>query len=187
MTNYDDKSLETKQNPTYHLVHVENPGGNITQVAFNGKNYDEWSRSFKLALLAKGKLGYIDGTIPKPSTAAADFESWRSINALVTAWIYESLESSLCKAISCRPEAKQIWTDIKNRFCQGNDARVYRLEADLMACRQGPIESLLDYYGRITTIWNELLEYNPLPDCSCSACPCDWVAKLDPRREKKWV
>ncbi|XP_074314880.1 uncharacterized protein LOC141651052 [Silene latifolia] len=172
---------------SYSLIHVENPGNNITQVAFNGNNYDEWSRSFHLALLAKGKDGYIDGTVSKPADSAANYPTWRSTNALVTAWIFNSIEPSLRRTISYRPEAKLVWVDIKNRFCQGNDPRIYRLQADLIACRQGPTESLMSYYGQLTKLWDDILEYDPLPPCSCNPCHCDWVTIMDSRRDKKRV
>ncbi|XP_074315105.1 uncharacterized protein LOC141651285 [Silene latifolia] len=187
MTNSTEKPQDSKTESSYNLIHVENTGSKITQIAFNDNNYDEWSQSFKLALLAKGKLGYIDGTITKPSDLDSKFESWRSANALVTLWIYNALESDVRKQIALRPEAKQVWDNIKNRFCQANDARVYRLQAELMACQQGPTESLMAYYGRITTLWDEILENDPLSSCSCNPCHCDWVKVMDARREKKRV
>ncbi|XP_074306286.1 uncharacterized protein LOC141641526 [Silene latifolia] len=123
--------------------------------------------------MAKGKLGYINGTIKKPSSTADSYESWESTNALVTLWIFNKIAPSVRKQISLRPEAKQVWEDIKNRFCQTNEARVYQLQAELMACRQGPTESLMDYNGRLTTIWDAIIEHDPLPKCSCNPCSCD--------------
>ncbi|XP_074306518.1 uncharacterized protein LOC141641768 [Silene latifolia] len=164
MTNSTEKPQDSKNESSYNLIHVENTGSKITQIAFNGNNYDEWSQSFKLALLAKGKLGYIDGTITKPSDSDSKFESWRSANALVTLWIYNALESDVRKQIALRPK-----------------------QAELMACRQGPTESLMAYYGRITTLWDEILENDPLPSRSCDPRRCDWVTIMDARREKKRV
>ncbi|XP_074310508.1 uncharacterized protein LOC141646536 [Silene latifolia] len=188
MTNPENTEIvDTSKPQNYSFIHVENPSNNITQVMFNGHNYDEWSRTFLLALLAKGKSEFLDGTVTKPATTAANYQSWRSTNALVTAWIFNSLDTSIRKMISLRPEAKQVWTDIKNRFCQNNDARIYRLQADLLACRQGPTESLMAYYGRLTTIWDDILDIDPLPSCSCNPCSCDWVTIMDSRREKKRV
>ncbi|XP_074270916.1 uncharacterized protein LOC141594824 [Silene latifolia] len=154
MTN--SEIVDTAKPPSVSFVHVENTGHSITPVVFNGNNYDEWSRSFQLALMAKGKLGYLDGTITKPSATAATFETWQSTNALVTMWIYNTIDSNLRNQITLRPEAKLVWTDIKNRFCQVNEARIYQLQADLMACRQGPTEPLVTYYGRMTAIWNAI-------------------------------
>ncbi|XP_074305660.1 uncharacterized protein LOC141640878 [Silene latifolia] len=132
-------------------------------------------------------MGYIDGTIIKPSKTADEFKICRSTNALVTAWIYNSIEVELAKSISYRPEAKLVWETIKQRFSQENEARIYRLKAEISACRQAPNESLMLYYGRLTSLWDELIEHDSLPSCSCKACPCDWVSIFDSRREKDRV
>ncbi|XP_074270894.1 uncharacterized protein LOC141594803 [Silene latifolia] len=154
---------ENVTNQTYSVIQVENPSTNITLVLFNGSNSDEWSHSFLLAILAKGKDGYIDGSVPKPAETAATFKQWRSTNALVTAWIFNSIEPTLRNQITSRPEAKLLWQDIKNRFCQGNDPQIYQLQADLVACRQGPSESLLSYYGRVVKLWDDIMTLDPLP------------------------
>ncbi|XP_074290309.1 uncharacterized protein LOC141617038 [Silene latifolia] len=169
------------------MVHVENTGHSITPIPFNGNNYDEWSRSFQLALMAKGKLGYIDGSITKPAATADTFETWQSTNALVTMWIFNIIDSGIRNQIVLRPEAKQVWSDIKNRFSQVNESRIYQLQADLLACRQGPTESLVAYYGRMTAIWNSISDLDALSTCSCNPCQCDWLTLITARREKKRV
>ncbi|XP_074306365.1 uncharacterized protein LOC141641609 [Silene latifolia] len=176
--------VEHSKTPSYTMVHDEHMGHSITPVVFYGNNYDEWSRSFNLALMAKGKLGFIDGTINKPAAAADTFETWQSTNALVTMWIFNTIEPALHNQISLRPEAKQVWQDIKNRFNQINESRIYQLQADLLACRQGPTESLVAYYGRMTAIWNALSKLDALPSCSCNPCNCDWLNIITARREK---
>ncbi|XP_074307302.1 uncharacterized protein LOC141642406 [Silene latifolia] len=188
MTNPEQSLIETPPpQPNYSVVHVEHTGHSITPVVFNGKNYDEWSRSFHLALIAKGKIGYINGTIIKPSPTSDKLESWTSTNALVTMWIFNTIAPGLRQQISLRPEAKHVWLDIKNRFSQSNEARIYQLQAELLACRQGPTESLMDYYGRMTAIWDAIIEHDTFPSCSCNPCACDWMNIINSRREKKRV
>ncbi|XP_074318402.1 uncharacterized protein LOC141655211 [Silene latifolia] len=183
-SNTDNSSLiNPSRQPNYLYHHVENPGVKITQTEFNGHNYDEWARDFLLALLAKGKSGYI----PKPAPTDDAFQLWQSQNALVTAWILLTISPTLKKSISKRPEARQVWLDIRSRFSQQNDARIYRLQADLMACRQGPTESIMAYYGPLITIWDEIVEADPVESCPCNPCTCTWVTILDARRERKKV
>ncbi|XP_074270840.1 uncharacterized protein LOC141594747 [Silene latifolia] len=102
-------------------------------------------------------------------------------------WIFNTFAPALRRQISLRPEAKQVWVDLKNRFCQANEARIYQLQTDLHSCRQGASELLVDYYGRLTTIWDALLDQDPLPRCSCNPCNCDWVTLINNRREKARV
>ncbi|XP_074275626.1 uncharacterized protein LOC141599497 [Silene latifolia] len=185
--NNNNSLVDPTRQPIYSYHHIENPGIKITQTEFNGNNYDEWAQDFLLALLAKGKSGYIDGTIPKPDATDANFQSWQSQNALVIAWIRLTIHPTLKKSISKRPEARQVWLDIRSRFSQHNDARIYRLQADLMACRQGPTESIMAYYGRLITIWDEIVEADPVDSCPCNPCTCTWVTILDARRERRKV
>ncbi|XP_074303205.1 uncharacterized protein LOC141637631 [Silene latifolia] len=159
----DSAIVATQKTPSYTMVHVENLGHSITPIVFNENNYDECSRSFHLALMAKGKLSYLDGTINKPAATADNFETWQSTNALVTMCIFNTIEPALRNQISIRPEAKHVWLDIKNHFNQINESRIYLLQADLFACRQGPTESLVTYYGRMTAIWNVLSELDVIP------------------------
>ncbi|XP_074271100.1 uncharacterized protein LOC141595025 [Silene latifolia] len=187
MTNTDTTLTNQPTPPSYSIVHVEQTGQSITPVVFNGQNYDEWSWSFQLALLAKGKLGYIDGSVSKPSSTSDKFEQWQATNALVTMWIFNTLEKSLQRQIALRPEAKLVWEDIRNRFCQINKARIYQLQSELFACRQGPTETLVSYYGRITAIWESIAEQNPLPSCSCNPCACDWATLMTARQNKTGV
>ncbi|KAL9244091.1 hypothetical protein vseg_017900 [Gypsophila vaccaria] len=129
MTNTEETKTEQPQQ-SYSAFTVENPGSSITTVSFNGHNYDEWSGTFRLALLAKGKLGYIDETILKPSDPKANLDSWRTTNAFVSSWIFNTIDNDLKRTIFYRDESKQLWDDIKQRFSLANDARIYQLEAD---------------------------------------------------------
>ncbi|XP_074314706.1 uncharacterized protein LOC141649938 [Silene latifolia] len=151
------------------------------------KNYEEWYRTLRLALLAKGKLDYVDGTISKPSPSDADYKSWRSANALVCVWIYFSIEPDLRTSISLPEDATQLLLDIKHRFTLVNDAHIFQLESDIIACKQGPTETIMAYYGRIKKLWDDLLDSDALPTGHCNPCTCNLKVYLDRRRDKKRV
>ncbi|XP_074289517.1 uncharacterized protein LOC141614673 [Silene latifolia] len=190
MTNHEiphESKSESKSTTYFSIVPVENPGANITQTFLTRKNYDEWYRTFRLALLAKGKLDYIDGTISKPPPSDPEYKSWRSANALVSAWIYNSIIPDLRTSITLPEEATQLWNDIKQRFTLVNDAHIFQLESDIIACKQGPTESIMAYYGRIKKLWDDLLESDALPDCHCNPCSCNLLKHLERRRDKKRV
>ncbi|XP_074290820.1 uncharacterized protein LOC141617526 [Silene latifolia] len=187
MTNSENPQIENKSNFVFSLVPVENPGSNISQVIFTGTNYDEWSRAFRLTLLAKGKIDYINGTISKPSESDPDYKSWRSSNALVSSLIFNTIESKLRKTISYRDEATQLWADIKHRFKMVTDAQIYQLKSDIIACKQGPTETVMTYYGRIKKLWDDLIDSDVIATYSCNPCRCNLVSLLDSLREKKRV
>nr|GEY50015.1 retrovirus-related Pol polyprotein from transposon TNT 1-94 [Tanacetum cinerariifolium] len=60
----------------YDITSLDNPGLLITQVQLKGDNYDEWSRSFRTALRARKKFGFVDGPIKQPEETDKDAEDW---------------------------------------------------------------------------------------------------------------
>ena len=48
----------------------------ITTHKLTGKNFLQWSRSVQLVIRGKGKFGYLDGTIAKPSVEDPSYPSW---------------------------------------------------------------------------------------------------------------
>ncbi|XP_013645251.1 uncharacterized protein LOC106349828 [Brassica napus] len=66
------------------------------------------------------------------------------------------------------PDAYKMWNDVKRRFSIGNTVRVHQLRAELAGCKQES-SSMLDYFGRLSSKWEELLNYKPLPACTCRA------------------
>ncbi|KAL5794686.1 hypothetical protein ACOSP7_003280 [Xanthoceras sorbifolium] len=60
-------AIADSSNP-YFLHHSDIPGLIlVTQSLTRGENYSTWSRAMLIALSVKNKLGFIDGSIPKPS------------------------------------------------------------------------------------------------------------------------
>lgn len=142
----------------YDLSHGDNPGTVISRPALRGPNYDEWSASIRLALRARKKFGFADGSIPKPSEDSDDYEDWCANNALVVSWIKLTIDESLCSTLSHSDEASSLWTQIQKRFAMKNGQRVQRLKTELANCRQQgtPIET---YFGKLTKLWTSLADY----------------------------
>lgn len=68
----------------------------------------EWFQSLKLAIDGRGKLGYLTGEIKKPAAADPNFNTWRSKNSLVTAWLLNSMEASIDNPNLFLPMAKDV-------------------------------------------------------------------------------
>lgn len=69
MTETTEAATAVKSDPVYFLGSNDNPGNLITPIQLKDDNFDEWSRAIWMSLNAKRKLGFLDGTIPKPTTA----------------------------------------------------------------------------------------------------------------------
>ncbi|WVZ10156.1 hypothetical protein V8G54_014686 [Vigna mungo] len=46
-------------------------------------NYHSWSRSFRMALISKNKMGFLMGSIPVPSPTNISYHSWERCNTLI--------------------------------------------------------------------------------------------------------
>jgi hypothetical protein len=50
----------------YYLHHGDSPGSVLVSQILLSENYHTWSRLMIIALTAKNKIGFIDGSITKP-------------------------------------------------------------------------------------------------------------------------
>lgn len=165
----------------YSLFASDNPGALITSVMFTGDNYNEWSTELVNALRAKRKLGFIDGTIPKPSLDDPNLELWSSVNSLIVGWIRSSIEARVRSTVTFISDSHKLWENLKKRFSVGNKVRIHYLREQLASCKQEG-QSVIDYFGRLAKIWDELDMYKPLPACSCSA-----AAEYEKEKEEEKV
>jgi hypothetical protein len=60
-----------------------------------GHNYGQWTQSMRIALSAKNKLGFNDGTIKSLACTDAKFVIWQICNDMVLLWILQSLNPDI--------------------------------------------------------------------------------------------
>ena len=66
------------------LLHAsDHPGIRLVTKQLNGDNYATWSRSMSIALSAKNKTGFVDGSIKKPPSTDEKFAMWKRCNDMV--------------------------------------------------------------------------------------------------------
>ena len=181
-----DGTPQRKTISPYDMTSLDNPGLLITQVQLKGENYDEWARSFRTALRARKKFGFIDGTIKQPDDDSKDLEDWWTINSLLVSWIRNTIEPTLRSTISHVEIAKDLWNDIKDRFSITNGPRIQQLKSSLGECKQKGM-TIVDYYGRLKQLWDELGNYEQLPTCKCGKCTCNLGSVLEKKREDEKV
>jgi hypothetical protein len=163
------------------LHHSDTPGLTLVSTLLNGRNYGEWCRSMRRSLSAKNKLGLIDGSIEAPPTNDAKFPLWQCCNDLVVSWILNSVQPKIARSVIYSDTAAVIWNDLKDRFSQGDESRIYQIRQEIVECRQGSL-SISAYYTKLKGLWDELGSYQePIP------CSCDMLKKLADREEKEKV
>ena len=80
----------------YFLSNSDNPGVSIVVQHLTEENYSTWSRAVLIALDAKTKLGFIDGSIPKPESIDHPcYFAWCKCNSTVLAWLFNSVSKDL--------------------------------------------------------------------------------------------
>jgi hypothetical protein len=90
-----------------------------------------------MALSAKNKIGFIDGTLTKPSnTANAEFRIWTRCNDLVASWITNSISKEIASSLIYMTIYEDIWSDLKDRFSHRNGQRIFQLQKSLSTLTQ---------------------------------------------------
>ncbi|XP_060968835.1 uncharacterized protein LOC133036299 [Cannabis sativa] len=176
--------LEDPTNP-YYLHHGDNPGNVLVSQLLTGQdNYISWSRAMQLSISVKNKLGFLDGTIPKPPPSDYIlYNAWVRNNNIVISWILNSVSKEISSSI-LYDESAAIWADLKVRFYQRNGPHIYNLRKGLMNLRQEN-QSISMYFTKLKTIWEELSNYRPT--CTCNCCTCGGVKRLQEHYHMEYV
>lgn len=110
----------------YYLSSSDNPGVSLAIQLLTEENYSTWSRVVFIALDAKTKLAFIDGSIPKPfSVDYSYYTAWCKCNSTVLAWLFNSVSKDLHPCTVYFKTARVVWLDLQNRFSQGNGPRIF--------------------------------------------------------------
>ncbi|XP_026399823.1 uncharacterized protein LOC113295713 [Papaver somniferum] len=180
-------SSSRPSNPLYALASNDNPGTVITHVVLKGSNYEEWAKAIRVSLGAKRKLGFINGKVLKHTTDSNDLEDWWTVNYMIVAWIFNTIDPNIHFTIYYRDTSYELWEDIRSHFSVGNGIKNFQLKSDVAACKQKSGESIMAYYGRLKKLWDDINDFDALPSCSCSGCKCGLNQTLRTRREADQV
>ncbi|KAL5552502.1 hypothetical protein UlMin_039903 [Ulmus minor] len=137
-------AIDDSSNP-YFLHHFDNPGLVLVSQSLISENYASWSRAMLIALSVKNKLGFVDGSIPKPAGTYPNLSSWIRNNNIVISWILNSISKEISASIIFSVSAYEIWLDLKDRFQQSNGPRIFQLRRELMNHVQDQ-NSLISHY-----------------------------------------
>ena len=73
----------------------DHPGMSLVSAPLIGTNFRSWSRAIRIALGAKMKLGFVEGTTSAPSKDSEGYEQWKRCDFMVTSWILNSVSKEL--------------------------------------------------------------------------------------------
>ncbi|XP_061347818.1 uncharacterized protein LOC133293288 [Gastrolobium bilobum] len=121
-----------------------------------------------IALTAKNKSTFVDGSLTRPSPDHLLFGAWNRCNSMVISWLLNSVSKDIADSLMYFINAYDAWSDLRTRFHQANGPRIFQLCFQISSLQQGalPVNS---YYTRLKSLWDELLDYSPSYACTCGA------------------
>ena len=135
----------------------------------NGDSYANWSRLTISALKSKNKLDFFDGRITKPQDISSPKAyTWERSNSVVIAWLYNIIDKNLHGSVAYAEMARQIWTNLEERYSQGHVIRVHQIKRELSLTTQGKL-SVAECFTNLNTLWDELRNYQTIHNCTCGA------------------
>ncbi|WVZ12767.1 hypothetical protein V8G54_017297 [Vigna mungo] len=158
------------QNPSspYHIHPSESPSSVLVAPTLVGNNYHSWSRSFRMALVSKNKMGFLNGSIPASASTDSLFPQWEQCNTLIMSWLLNSLSPSIAQSVIYLDRAIGIWTNLRERFSQSDLLRIVELQEEVYAFKQCT-QNVTDYFTGLKALWEELDNFRPMTVCGCSA------------------
>lgn len=72
----------------------DSPGMSLVNFTFDGRGFQGWRRTIIIALSAKNKLGFIDGTCKISEPNSSQYQAWSRCNDMVTSWLLNSLSKT---------------------------------------------------------------------------------------------
>ncbi|XP_074315349.1 uncharacterized protein LOC141651541 [Silene latifolia] len=109
-----------------YLHPSESPNLSLSQIIFDGDNYQLWADAVRNGLDAKNKLTFIEGTVKRPVVEEGAQEimeavAWRQCNAMIKAWLRNSIDPKLHPSIVFSETVVEIWKELRDRYSTGND------------------------------------------------------------------
>ncbi|XP_075660600.1 uncharacterized protein LOC142630482 [Castanea sativa] len=172
--------MEDPRSP-FFLHHGESPGAILVAQLLTEDNYPTRARVMRMALDAKSKLGFVDGSITASmEVTPLEKQAWSKCNSVISLWILNSVSPHITTSFIYRDTTFAVWNALKNHFLQANGPRISQLQKKISTVMQGD-STVTSFFTDLQASWDQLLNLRPLPNCSCGKCTCgvnDKIADL---------
>ncbi|CAN1297795.1 hypothetical protein LINPERPRIM_LOCUS23590 [Linum perenne] len=108
----------------YYINPNENLAQGIISVKLNPSNYHLWSRTMRIALKTKRKIGFIGGSLLMPESTDPNFDIWDRSNTSVEGWIINSLEPDISESMIDNDNAYELWKDLKEKYGEADSVSI---------------------------------------------------------------
>ncbi|KAF2317440.1 hypothetical protein GH714_022309 [Hevea brasiliensis] len=158
------------------LQPTDNPRVSLVTCLLKEDNYSTWRRAIENALLAKNKMGFVDGSLPRPEANSPDEAAWIKGNSMVISWLFNSLHFSLHDSVAFFDTAMELWKDLEERFSQGNAPSVDQQKMEIVNTQQRDQswnllqkkkrkvqQFLMGLHDKFNVVRSQILNIEPLP------------------------
>ncbi|GKV10703.1 hypothetical protein SLEP1_g22030 [Rubroshorea leprosula] len=104
---------------------------------------------------------------------------------MVLSWIQNTISKDLLDSVEYTDSVSEVWSDLQERFSQGNTSRVNELKLEFAIITQRT-RIVAAYLTKLKPIWDELQAYEPVPICTCG-CTCGATKEYVKTRETEKV
>ena len=118
----------------YYLHPACNTNLVLSPIVLRGDNYSEWAQSLRNDFKANNKIGFLDGTVSRPSETSSDFPLWAPVNAMFSAWLQNTLDAFIRSTVPLTDNVKDMWDDLQQHFSIGNGPRINELRHLIYSC-----------------------------------------------------
>ncbi|KAF7131949.1 hypothetical protein RHSIM_Rhsim09G0112600 [Rhododendron simsii] len=168
-SNKSNMSEELRVDDPFYISPSDSPTAVLVSPPLNGDNYGSWLRAITMALRAKNKVGFVDGSIEKPGAdKEKEVSRWERCNDLVASWILNSVSDEIRSSILYAHTARAIWIDLSDRFLQSNAPQIYQLKQSISALKQEEL-SVSAYFTKLKSLWDELNSLQVFQPCTCGS------------------
>ncbi|KAK9682153.1 hypothetical protein RND81_10G054100 [Saponaria officinalis] len=154
----DSQTAKIDSTSPFYLGSQDRPGDFITSTRLKLNNFDDWAHSIRVALRARRKFGFLNGTI-KTSVPPCIQDDWETIHIMLLSWLMNTIDPEVKSLLSNYEDVKKLWDDIHERF------------------------SIVNRLRKLSQLWDELDKYKSLISCPYTKCECDVGKKHADRRD----
>ncbi|KAL5580556.1 hypothetical protein UlMin_012998 [Ulmus minor] len=154
----------------FHLNNGDHPSMSLVSSLLTGNNFNSWSQAMRMALIAKNKFSFVDGTISKPDIDDLSCRTWSRCNNMNNGpRIFQikqqlsSLSQGSLDVSGYFTKLKALWDELKDfrpvstRTCGGlKDLMCFRDQDYVLQFLMG----LNDSYNHVRA---QILMIDPLP------------------------
>ncbi|XP_011625058.1 uncharacterized protein LOC105420994 [Amborella trichopoda] len=152
----------------YYIHHSDGSGTVLVSKVHTGDNYYNWSFAMHMTLNAKKNLGFIDGSLPRPTIDSSMFNQWDRANDMAASWLLNVVSEDIFDRINNGVSAHDDWFELRERFSQSQTSRIFELTC-CIATLQHDNSSILTYFSELKSYWDEFSSISAIPPCSCGA------------------